>query len=120
MFRVIYQTTLGLLLLAAGLYLAFVFLQSLADGPAVWAILAAAPIIVSGILLLFRAGKSDDTVVKKTKIPTLGESQPEGVQKGLEDRLEKSNKMSAEWAKTNKARERLRMLELASSPHNEG
>ncbi len=114
MFRVLSQTLLAFVLLGAGGYLSFVFLQSLADGPKVWAILSSLPMGASGIFLLMRAGKSDATVIKKTTIPTLGENTA-GKNVGLEGRLEESNQMTAEWNKTNKARERLRMLEVQAT-----
>lgn len=114
MFRVVGQTLLAFILLAAGGYLSFVFLESLADGPKVWAIVSSLPMGASGIFLLMRAGKSDATVMKKTEIPTLGETTG-GTQTGLEERIDQNNQMTAEWNKTNKARERLRMLEVQAT-----
>ncbi len=109
MLRVMSQTLLGLILLATGGYLSFVFLKGLADSSGTWAILCAIPILVSGILLLLRAGKSDATVIKKTKIPQLGGSE----ESGLAGQVKKQNEMIEEWSETNNSRDRLHMLSLS-------
>lgn len=112
MLRVLSQTLLGLILLAAGGYLSFVFLKGLADSSGTWAIFCAIPILVSAIFLLLRAGKSDATVMKKTKIPQLGENQ-DTESEGFSKQIEKHNEMLEEWDQTNEKRDRLHMLSLS-------
>src|SRR6185369_13070041 len=110
MLQVVSQTLLGLILLGSGGYLAFIFLTHLADGTGTWAILSAIPILLSGIFLLWRAGKSDATVVKKTKIPQLGESQDNGGGGDFSSQIQKNNEMMEEWQQTTESRDRLHML----------
>lgn len=73
MLLVLVQTFFGLTFVGLGTYLAFIYLESLADGPAMLAILYASLLIVSGIVLLLKAGFSEVMVVKKIKMPKWGE-----------------------------------------------
>ena len=115
MLRVISQTFLGLILLAAGCYLFFLFLQGLADSSASWAVFCAIPLLGAGIFLLVRAGKSDATVIKKTQIPQLGSSGGGG----LENQLHKNNELVEEYSNMNHTKDKLRILE-AAGPSEEG
>lgn len=118
MLRVISQTLFGLVLLAAGFYFGFVFLQGLADNSASWAIFCAIPLIIASIFLLALAGKSDATVFKKTKIPQLGENQDSATD-GFANQLKKNNQMLSDWSKTNLAKDRLHMMEISAEAGNE-
>lgn len=119
MLRVISQTFLGLLLLAAGGYLGFLFLQGLADSSGTWAIFCAIPIFISGIILLLRAGKSDETVIKKTKIPQLGQSQENGESSGFKAKLAQDNQMIKQWDNTNELRTQLKVMQATPDPQKE-
>lgn len=115
MFRVLSQTLLGLVLVAAGGYLAFIFLQGLADGPELWAIASATPVAVSGVVLLHRAGKSDASVMRKTKIPQLGENHEANTPTGFEAKLAQDNAMIKDWGNTVDTRNQLKTLQSADS-----
>lgn len=115
MLRVFSQTILALLLLTAGGYLTFIFLQHLSDGTGVWAMLCAIPILTSGILLLLRAGKSDETVMKKTKIESPTNQASENSE-GFKKILERNNQITKTWDKTNETKTRLRMLSVSDDP----
>lgn len=119
MLRVLSQTFLGLVLLAAGVYLALLFLQGLADGPDLWTIASATPITVSGIFLLHRAGKSDATVMKKTTIPTLGDNKEDGAPTGFAAKIAQDNQMIKDWGNTVDTRNQLKVLQSASAADKE-
>lgn len=118
MLKVIFQTLLGLTLQGSGWYLAFIYLKSLADGPAMWAILCASFMIVSGAVLLLKAGISEVLVVKKIIIPELGHAGND-TEGGFQDKLKKNNKMGQEWDKVNDSRDKLHLLQAAADVENE-
>lgn len=113
MLKVLLQTLLGLILVFAGLFLTFNYIQNIVDGAALWLLLVSIPMIASGALLLLKAGKSDAMVLKKVKVRPLGAVDEKN--KGLENQIEKNNNMSKDFGKTNDARNRLKLLEAAGN-----
>ena len=67
--------------------------------------------------LLFRAGKSDVSVVHKAQhnLEALSTDKP-----GLESTIERNNSFDAEWGKTTEARNRLKMLQVAADAGKQG
>lgn len=119
MLRILLQTFLGIILLVAGGYLGIIFLQGLSDSSGTWAILCAVPMLLSGIILLFRAGKSDATVINKVKIPKIGETQNEGSPSGFEAKLAQDNQMIKQWDNTNELRTQLKVMQATPDPTKE-
>lgn len=111
MLKVLLQTLLGLGLSFTGLFLIFNFIQTIVDGPLFWLLIVSLPLIASGAFLLYKAGKSDVSVMKRVKVKALGEPLEE---KGFEEKLKKDAALTNEFGKTNEARNRLKMLELSA------
>lgn len=114
MLRIIFQTLAGLILLVLGCFLAYLYLQELAETNKWWLFVIGICLATGGVFFLFRAGKSDATVVSNNKFQQVAEEK-----KGLETKLLKNNKLMSEWSKTEEARDRLRMLELSASADKE-
>src|SRR6266403_1436119 len=110
MTKVLLQTLLGIVLLIGGFFLAYFGFLGINDGQA-WFLIPAILIVGASSFLLFRAGKSDDSVVHKAKhnLEALSTDKP-----GLETTLEKNNSFDSEWGKTTEARNRLKMLQLSA------
>ena len=121
MLKIVAQTFLGLLIVAVGLYIGYFYITGIDQGSNPWLLALAIPIVGGGAFILFRAGKSDDTVVKKTsKVPFNFENNQFTEEKaGLESTIQKNNDLTKQWSKTNEARNRLRMLELSAEANKE-
>lgn len=112
--RVILFTLAGLALLFAGLYITFGFIRNIVDGGNIWLLLLSLPLTGLGAFILLRAGKSEATVTKKNLYePTILDGKVADAQKGLESTLEKNAAMTSDFAKTNDARNRLKLLQAA-------
>lgn len=110
MIKVISKTFLGLLISGLGFYLAYFYLTEMDKGLTPLILIPSGFLIILGVYLLIRAGKSDVTIVKK---PDLNESST--VKKGLADTLIKNNELSSKWAKTVEKRDRLKLLEISAA-----
>jgi len=110
MTKVLLETFLGLILLIGGVFLAYFGILGINDGQG-WFLLPALCIIGGSSFLLFRAGKSDTTVIHKGKLnlDDLSTNKP-----GLETTLQRNNAFDAEWGKTTEARNRLKMLQVSA------
>src|SRR5438270_81468 len=111
MLKVFSQTFLGLLLCFSGLYVLYFYLTGINDGRSPLLLGLSVLLIAGGVFLFFRVGKSDATVVSKMKLDNPDTNQ--SANPGLENTLKKNNELMADWSKTNEAKQRLRMLELA-------
>lgn len=111
MVRIISQTLLGLALAFGGIVLFYLYIIGLNEGSNPLLIIGSIPLVGGGAFILFRAGESDATVTKtKVAMPNL---QGKFAESGLDKRIQKNNNLTKEWKKTDDARNRLRMLELA-------
>ncbi len=108
--RILLFTFVGILLLLGGVYLAYLGFSGINDGQA-WFLLPSILLFGGSGFILYRAGKSDSTVVIKghIKLDDLVTDKP-----GFESTLKRNNAFDAEWGKTNDARNRLKMLELSA------
>ena len=108
------RTILGLLSAFSGASLAFAYLIGIDQNISILLLLISIPLIVVGIYLLFKAGKSDVTVVKMPD-KTTSEVAENKKKAGLAEILLKNNQTTAKWAKTVEKRDRLKMLEISSN-----
>jgi hypothetical protein len=114
--KVYLLTLAGLSIAFAGLYVIFGYITSIVDGANIWLLLAGIPLIGAGAFLLYRAGNSVATVVKKNIYKPMdleGGFSPE--KKGMVKTVEKNKALTAEFAKTNDNRNRLKLLEAAAN-----
>ena len=115
MLRIYLFTFVGLAILFAGLYITFGFITSIVDGGNIWLLIISLPLIGVGAFILLRAGKSDATVVKKNLYDsTFLDGKPSTDKKGLESTLEKNSALTDQFAKTNEARTRLKLLQASA------
>jgi hypothetical protein len=112
MLKVILKTFLGLLITALGFCLTFFYLIKIDDGCTPLLLIPAVALIIGGIYLLMRAGKSDVTVIKKPDMPLAAKDASNA---GLEEVFNKNNQLSSQWAKTVEKRDKLKMLEISGA-----
>jgi hypothetical protein len=116
--RVIFETISGLLMVILGFYLAFIYLYGMEEGSSPWLLFPSIFLIIIGLYLLIRAGKSEDTVVLKKDLDK--PSNNVGKKEGLESIIQRNNELSAEWAKTIETRDRMKLLEISASAQKPG
>jgi hypothetical protein len=110
--REILKTFFGLIVLLGGLYLAYFYISNLNTlNPLI--LLLSLVLVVSGIILLIRVGKSGETIMVDLQEKNLEENQPQP-EKG-ENFLEKNAKISAEWSRTVEKKDKLKTLEIAAA-----
>ena len=113
--RTLLLTFAGLAVLFAGLYITFGYIKDIVDGGNIWLLVLSIPLTALGSFLLFRAGKSNATIMKKNLYePTVFDGKPIEAKKGLENTLEKNAAMTDQFAKTNEARNRLKLLQASA------
>jgi hypothetical protein len=118
MIKVFAQTILGLVIAFAGIVLFYLYIINLNEGSNLLYIIGSIPLVGGGAFILFRAGGSDASVTKtKVAMPNLqGKFSDES---GLDQRIQKNNDLTKDWKKTDDARNRLRMLELAGDTNDQ-
>lgn len=112
MLKMLLQTFLGLLLFAGGIYAGYFYLTGISTGVSPLFLVGALLLFGAGVFFLFRAGKSDATVITKMHVDP---NENLAKQDALETVIEKNNAMSAEWEKTTKTRDQLKMLEVSGA-----
>jgi hypothetical protein len=120
MVKALLQIALGFALALGGFYVGFIALQGLADSSAFlpWLMLLSLPLIAGGGFFLYRGGKSEATLGWKKAKVNLDLTPPD--KSTLEETIEKNNAMDKDWAKTNDARNRLKMLQLSADAQKSG
>ena len=109
--RTLLQTFLGILSSGCGIYLVYLYILGLNNGGNLLFLLGSIILIGFGIFCLLRAGKSDSTVIKKIQNNSV-----ETNTDSLENVLSRNNELSEEWKDTTQKRNKLQMLEIASTP----
>ncbi len=110
MIKVISKTFLGLFIAGLGFYLAIFYLTEMDKGLTPLILAPSVLLIILGVYLLMRAGKSDETIVKKPDLPKNAT-----VKEDLADTLLKNSELSSKWAKTVEKRDRLKLLEISAA-----
>lgn len=110
--KVIIKTFLGLLVLLLGFYMAYYYISSLDTSNPLILIFSLALIVV-GIIILVKVGKSGETIMANFKKENLQEDKSRVEER--ENFLEKNAKISAEWTKTVEKKDKLRTLEIAAA-----
>jgi hypothetical protein len=113
MLKIMTLTILALLLTFAGLYLCYLYISGLDQGTTPLILIPALILLITGTFLLFRAGKSDATVLSQ---PHTTATIPPA---NLENTLQKNNALMAEWNKTNDTREKLKLLQAAAQSEDQ-
>jgi hypothetical protein len=117
MLRVIYKAISGLVFLLTGIYVGYLYLNSLQEnGDLGNLLLLGLSFFLVGIAIVsfIKVSKSDDMMVVKAKEEnfTSGKPKPESLMK-------KNNDIVKEWNKTVTTRDRLKMLEISAAANDE-
>ena len=117
MLRVIFNSFLGILATVAGFYLAYLYLESLNQTGRPLYLLLSLPLIISGIILLVRTSRSDESLVISTFQGTESQTEkPENQNTGsLGNIMEKNNQLLNEWTKQSEKRDKMKILEIAAA-----
>jgi hypothetical protein len=108
MLKVILKTFLGLSISALGFGFGYLYLTKIEESYSLLFLLPAAILVIFGIYILFRAGKSEETVIKKPDMPL-------NSKEGLEEVFNKNNQLSSRWAKTVENRDKLKLLQISTN-----
>lgn len=112
--KVILGDALGIFVILFGVAIALVYFQNQKDASP-WLLLAPTIMIVLG-LLLFLGKRMHKLFSKVAKFDTsLSSSQIAAEDKNFASRLMMNNEIVAEWEKTNKTREELKLLQAAEA-----
>jgi len=110
--KILLKTFLGFLIAASGFFLGFLYLIKIEESYSYLFLIPGIILVIVGIYILMRAGKSDATVVKKPIMPAVSK---DNLDAGLEEVFDKNNKLSSQWAKTVEKRDRLKLLEISGA-----
>jgi hypothetical protein len=108
----ILKTFFGLIVLLGGFYLTYYYLSNL-DTINPLILVLSLVLIVVGIVLLIRVGKSGETIMVDFGEVHSKENQTETGNR--ENFLEKNAKISAEWTRTVEKKDKLKTLEIAAA-----
>jgi biopolymer transport protein ExbB/TolQ len=111
MVMVLLKTFLGIILLIAGFGLAYFYLSNINNGASGLLLIPAFLIVIVGVVILARAGKSAEKVIMNQK--DTPEIQHNASQNG--SILQKNNEMTQEWSKSLETRDKLRLLEMTTN-----
>ncbi len=110
MINIIIRTLLGIILILGGIYLFYLYMNGLESGSNLLLLGLAILCLIFGGGLLFLASrtemKNDSGVNADNAIPP---------STGLAETLKRNNEIAVQWDKTQKERDKLKMLEIASS-----
>jgi len=110
--KIILKTLLGLVVSLSGLYLAYYYVSNL-DTSSFLIIIFSLVLIIAGITLLVRIGKSGETIMANFQRTNLAEDKSEAGK--AENFIEKNAKISAEWTRTVEKKDKLKTLEIAAA-----
>jgi hypothetical protein len=110
--KVIVKPFLGIAVFLSGLFLAYLYIVSI-DTSSPLIFISALALLIIGVMLLIRVGKSGETIMVDFQKASQEENQPKA--KSGENFLEKNAKLSAEWTKTVEKKDKLKTLEIAAA-----
>jgi hypothetical protein len=97
----------GVVLMLSGIFIMYLYVQSLDNKPNIFVLIASQVIIAGGIFCLYKFGKSDAMFIKKPKELPKPETEEEV------SVIDKNNSMINDFKKTTETRDRLKLLESA-------
>lgn len=103
----------GLLLLAGGLYIGYLYMVSLNNGGNIPFLIVSILLIGISIFFLIKASNSDNTVIAK---PRITDAAP--VQADSSNILLKNSQLINDWRKTNDTQNRLKVLQMSATDEN--
>lgn len=108
--KVIFGTLIGFALFIAGIYVAFIAIQTMQAGGPAWLLLLSLLLGGGGMLVVYKSGRLDAFRPKAELVA------PPVAKDGAQDSiLEKNNTIIKEWNETNQKRDKLKMLEAAGA-----
>lgn len=99
----------GLLGLGAGIYVGYIFLNTLNDNPNLLLLVLSVILVGAGVFLFVKSGKSDASIVVK---PTVDTSL---TPKTAPTTFEKYSDIISKWRKTDEQKARMQMLEMSAA-----
>ncbi|HVA97133.1 MAG TPA: hypothetical protein VND99_05755 [Candidatus Acidoferrales bacterium] len=118
MLKEVIQSFLGVILALAGIFVLYLFITSLNQN-ANYLFFGGSLLLIGGAIFLFiRAEKSDTIILKRTEPESEGIGIPfiPKINKRQSETLAKNNEMLKEWNKTNATRDKLKIVQIASTP----
>jgi hypothetical protein len=116
--KVIIGDTLGIFIILFGIVIGIIYFQNRADASPEMVIPPVLMVLLG--LLLFFGKRMHKLFSKVTKFDTsLSPAEIAANEKKFADRLQKNNEIVAEWTKTNKTREELKLLQAAEASKQE-
>jgi len=117
MFKEIIQSLLGVILALGGIFLFYLFITTLNNGANFLYFGLAIFLIAAAIFLFIRAEKSDTLILNRTVDETKTDAFSfVSTQESLPNKLEQNNATLADWNKTNATRDKMKMIEISSTP----
>jgi len=114
MLKMLWKTTLGFALIIVGFFLIYYFVKQ--DGAGESLALLSIPLFGLGAFLIKTGADAYEDVFKGKLKPIEADKLNN---EGFEGMLEKNNALTADFAKTNKARTKLKMMQSAASAMSE-
>jgi hypothetical protein len=110
--KVIFNTFLGILSSTSGVYIGYLYLESLNENSRPWLLLLSLPLVALGVFLLVQASRSGAPLNIKDGETTSGMPSTAGK---FENLLKKNNELADEWSKTVEDKDKLKILEIAAA-----
>jgi hypothetical protein len=114
MAKMLGMTLLGLALMIGGFFLGYLFLEGLDSGGSPLLILPTFPLVGGGTFVLMKAGKKADRVIGREDLVKQESTTPNATG-GLAGRIQENNEIVAQYAKTAKTRDELKLLEIQAN-----
>jgi hypothetical protein len=113
MLMVFLKTILGMTFLITGFGIAYSYLSNMDNGSSPLLLIPSLCIVILGIFMLMRAGKSDETVILKPKKSAEDQLGNTGIKKAT--LIRRNNAISEEWARSVEKRDKMKLLKIAAS-----
>jgi hypothetical protein len=117
MFRIIFNSLIGISGTGAGFYFSYLYLESLGHLGKPLYLLLGLPLIIAGIILLVRTSRQDETLVVRTfnTDPELKAADADPSSTQLDNVVEKNNRLVSDWIKESDKRDKMKILEIAAA-----
>lgn len=112
MIKTISQIVSGIIFILLGIYMTVVYLQEQQNGASIFLLLIAAFLVGLGIFFLV------NLFLSLAKAKTAAKLQAEAIT-NTSKTLDKNNSLLSEWNKTNKTRDKLKMLQISTQAENQ-
>ena len=112
MLKVLLTTLLGLFSSGSGLYLGYLYLNSLSTTSKPLLLVPSLPLTIFGIMLILRASQANERLLINDDQPPV--VPPENVD-NFKNIAQKNNELVSDWIKESDKRDKLKILEIAAA-----